>query len=93
MLGFFSCCTSGLRVAADAEPLLCPGRRCAGAASGGVAGGSESGPAGPGSHHISLQRFSPSSWRSKRRAPDGQALLSRRYNSAPPGVKLACLCS
>ncbi|KAL4459122.1 hypothetical protein ABPG75_013987 [Micractinium tetrahymenae] len=85
MLGFFGCCGSGLRVAADSEPLLCPGRRrCAGAADG-VAGGSSGAPASPG-YHISLHRFSPRSWRSRRRAHDDQPLLSRRYASAPAAL-------
>lgn len=84
MLGFFDCCSSGLRVAADAEPLLCPGRRCGGGGAA-AAGGDDAGPAGPGSR-ISLQRFSPRSWRGSRQARESRALLSRRYASAPPGA-------
>ncbi|KAL4427110.1 hypothetical protein ABPG77_001114 [Micractinium sp. CCAP 211/92] len=84
MLNLFACCTTEVRVAADAEPVLCPGRCCASAVGGGsVAASNASGHASP-TQHISLRRFSPRSWRSRRQGPDGQALLSR-HASAPAG--------
>lgn len=87
MLNLFACCTTEVRVAADAEPLLCPGRCCASAVGGGsVAASNASGHASP-TQHISLRRFSPRSWRSRRQGPDGQALLSR-HASAPAGQHL-----